>query len=311
MSDYVKIALGLIAAGAVLFIAGSMFGGKGIMLSSNFRIETRDDFETYQYQNLDMEAFDKVDIDVSDVPVTFLPAPDGKSYGVEVSYQTTDRDEIKIAVEDKKLIIKIPGKMYWFSFDLSFLTGKDTEESIIVYLPQNVYENISVKNSNASVTMEELNTNIKEIKIITSNAGINLSGLEADELSAHTSNGTIRMEKIAAEKVETDTSNGAVTLIKMEVDELKADTSNGKVTIEEIDFRNRKGKMTVTTSNAAIELSLPDYAQKDCEIKAKTSNAGISVNGEDKDNKYVTGDGDILLHLGTSNGKIEMNFGLD
>lgn len=273
MSRLIKIALGLIAAGAVLFIAGSVLGGTGLMINKNFRIVTPEDFETYTYANMDMEAFESIDIDISNAPVTFLPSQNGK-YGVEVSYQVS-KDDIKVAVEDKKLTIKADSHMYWFLFDLSFINGnKTTKEYVNVYLPQADYEKICVETSNASVSMENTDMYVKEILIETSNGGVSVSGISTDNIKIYTSNGSVAME--------------------------------------EIYFRSDKAEITVDTSNAGIVLDLPETGREDCKIYADTSNAGVYVNDEKvKPDEYSASEGDTILHLETSNGKINILFGLD
>lgn len=274
MSKLIKIALGLIAAGAVLFIAGSAMGGKGLWVNKNFRILTADDFESYIYSNMDMEAFESIDIDISNVPVTLVSSQNGK-YGVEVHYNTTKPDDIKIAVENKKLVIEADSQMYWFTFDLSFINGNKTnKEYVIVYLPEADYEKVCVETSNAAVIIEDTDGYVKDLKIRTSNAHVFVFGIEFDDMEIR--------------------------------------TSNGSVTMENIRFKPDKGKITVDTSNAGITLNLPDNRKEECKIYADTSNAGVYVNDEKvKSDGHITSEGNHVLHLDTSNGKIELFFGMD
>ncbi len=274
MSKLIKTALGLLAAGAVLFIAGSVMGGKGLIIDKNFRIMTAEDFQNYTYTNMDMEAFESIDIDVSNIPVTFVLSEDGK-YGVEISCQTANPKEIKAAVENKKLTIKKESQMYWFSFDLSMINGNKTDkEYVTVYLPKESYGKIRVEDSNAPVCMEDMDIDVKELHIETSNAGVLISDIRSDEIDVCTSNGTVSMEDIR--------------------------------------FKTDKAKITADTSNSGIILTLPDTGKNRCKIYANTSNAGVYVNDEKAESDgHITSEGDNTLNLKTNNGKIEIFFGLD
>lgn len=274
MSKLIKTALGLLAAGAVLFIAGSVMGGKGLIIDKNFRIMTAEDFQNYTYTNMDMEAFESIDIAVSNIPVTFVLSENGK-YGVEVSCQTANPEDIKVAVENKKLTIKKESQMYWFSFDLSMINwNKADKEYVTVYLPKESYGKIRVEDSNAPVCMEDMDIDVKELQIETSNAGVLISDIRSDEIDVCTSNGTVSMEDIR--------------------------------------FKTDKAKITADTSNSGIILTLPDTGKNQCKIYANTSNAGVYVNDEKAESDgHITSKGDSALNLKTSNGKIEIFFGLD
>ncbi len=274
MSKLIKTALGLLAAGAVLFIAGSVMGGKGLIINKNFRIMTAEDFQNYTYSNMDMEAFESIDIAVSNIPVTFVLSENGK-YGVEVSCQTANPKEIKAVVENKKLTIKKESQMYWFSFDLSMINGNKTDkEYVTVYLPKESYGKIRVEDSNAPVCMEDMDIDVKELHIETSNAGVLISDIRSDEIDVCTSNGTVSMEDIR--------------------------------------FKTDKAKITADTSNSGIILTLPDTGKNRCKIYANTSNAGVYVNDEKAESDgHITSEGDNTLNLKTNNGKIEIFFGLD
>lgn len=273
-SKLLKIALGLITAGTVLFLAGSVKGGSGLMINKDFQILSPEDLKTYTYSDGNMEPFESVNIDISNVPVTFLPSQDGK-YGAEVCYWAAGQDAVRVAVENKILVIEEEDKGYWFSFDLSFITGKErTGESVTVYLPEGSYEKICVKSSNAPVTMKN-------------------TGVDVQELSLKTSNAAVQVSDIRTENMEIGTSNASVVL-------------------DEICFQTEQSSITVGTSNGKISLHLPENGKETCQITASTSNAAIYVNDEKmKNSKYVTEDGRNILHLKTSNGKIELFFGKD
>lgn len=312
MSKLVKIALALAASGFILLLAGNLLGGRGIVVNSKFQIGTVDDLKYYEYENRDMEAFASVDIKVGNIPVTFLPSGDG-TYGIETAYNSTDRDNMIIEVRDKRLTVRKKNELFLFSFDFSFFNRSNSnQEFITVYLPQKEYERIEVSTSNSSVTIEETGIIVEDLVLDTSNSVIRITDINADRVMADTSNGAVYLKNVSSKKVRVNTSNAGVTVSNSAVDALSIDTSDGAVELDGLTFENKEGDFSIDTSNASIAVYFPEGSEKDFRIKADTSNADIYINERNlKDDDYSFGKGENRLRLTTSNGRIEMSFGLD
>lgn len=268
MTKWMKTALVLLLTGAVLFVAGSMLGGKGIIINQNFKVIDSDDYKYFTYTNMELDEFEAVDIDVSNTPVTFLPSEDGR-YGVEVSYRIVNENDIRVEVDNQKLIVEAEEKMFWMSWDFSFMTENQIKEYVIVYLPEKEYKEITVDTSNAAVILK----------------------------------------KVTAPSIEIDTSNGSIEILNSDVQNLVADTSNASIRMQENRLSSEKGDISLETSNGEIRVDFLENREKEFKINADTSNADIYVNDRKLEkNDYATREGAVSLKLDTSNSDIIMNF---
>lgn len=308
MTKWMKTALILLLAGAILFVAGSMLGGKGISINQNFKVIDSNDYKYFTYTDMKLDEFEAVDIDVSNTPVTFLPSEDG-GYGVEVSYRIVNENDIRVEVDKQKLIVEAKEKMFWMSWDFSFMAENENKEYIIVYLPEKEYKEITVDTSNADIEMEELYVQVKKLKFNTSNAKICLSGPECGEIVADTSNAAVTLKKVTAPAIEIDTSNGSIEILDSDVQKLVADTSNASITMKESRLSSERGEISLITSNGEIRVDFSENKEKEFKINADTSNADIYLNNQKLEkNDYATREGAVSLKLDTSNSDIIMNF---
>lgn len=308
MKKWIKTAIILLVAGVLLFMAGSLLGGRGISINRNFKVITADDYKHFSYVNMDMEEFNAVDIEMKNAAVTFLPSENG-GYGVEVSYRIVDEDDIRVEVKNQKLIVETKEKMFWMSWDFSFFADDEIKEYVTVYLPRGEYEDIIADTSNSVIEMEVSDVSVKELELVTSNAGIRLSGAECGELTLNTSNASVMLEKVTSPVMKVKTSNGSIEILDSCINDLAADTSNASITMRGIALSSEKGEISLDTSNGKIRVDLQDYGENEFKINADTSNADIYINERKLEkNDYVTKEGTVRLELDTSNGDIVMNF---
>ena len=168
------------------------------------------------------------------------------------------------------------------------------------------------RTSNAKI---EIEAEISEILLRTSNAGIDINSVRADKLRAVTSNGKINAVKIGCSSAELVTSNGKIYAEDARADELlKLSSSNGPINVYNI----VTSKFSAATSNSGINV---DSIEAD-DISLATSNGNITgtlpgkqadyaitsrtVNGK---NKLPDGtEGTKKLSVRTSNGKITIDF---
>lgn len=308
-SKLIKIAAAVFAMGIILFFVGSLFGGRGIFLNSSFQISVADDMEYFEFEDRDLEAFSGVNIDVANMPVTFLPS-DNDLYGVKLAYYATDKDNMTVTVKDNTLTVEYEPQKRYISFDFSFLR-ETKKEYVIVYLPKQEYGTIDVSTSNGMILLEKVDVVVKKLILDTSNGPITASDISTDMVTADTSNGPVSLSGIVSEEIRVKTSNAPVKVSFGEISVLEIRTSNGPVHLDGLTFAG-KPDVFVNTSNGGISVDFATCSESDFRVKADTSNANIFVNGDNlRDNHYTTKDGDGRLNLKTSNGRIEMYFGLD
>lgn len=306
----IKIAAAFFAVGIILFFVGSLFGGRGIFLNSKLQISVPGDLEYFEYENRDLEAFTGVNIDVRNMPVEIVPSDNGL-YGVKLAYYAADKDNMMIEVKDKILNVERKAEMRIFSFDFSFLS-ETSKEYVIVYLPEQEFETIHASTTNGMISVENVDAVVKNLILDTSNGPIIMSDISADTVTADTSNGMVNLNGVASEEIRVKTSNAPVTVSSGVISVLEIRTSNGPVTLDGLTFAGSEKNVSVKTNNGGITVDFAKCRESDFRIKADTSNSNIYVNGDNlRDNHYTTKDGDGRLNLKTSNGRIEVDFGLD
>lgn len=139
-----------------------------------------------------------------------------------------------------------------------------------IFLPEKNYENISIINKNAKVSLKNIISNKLEVK--NKNSTINLSNIDSDFILTDTKNGSIDLDSIKSKEVNINTSNGKIILNCVNSPLINATTSNGLIDAEQL-----------TTHKAFLA----------------TTNGSISVNTSDEFPGY--------FNLRTTSGKINLN----
>ena len=137
------------------------------------------------------------------------------------------------------------------------------------------------------------------VTVKTENAPVMLADIQAaDAVRASTRNGALSIDTLRAKELEADTRNGRLTLSRTATDaSTRAETANNKLKINGIEagsdiyLRNSNGAVTGT-----IQGDFSDYS-----ITSKTSNADSNLPAHG-------GNGDKLLEVQTSNGRIDIEF---
>lgn len=310
------LGLGMVLAGV-----GAVLGGRGFALrwgASGFSFKGE---QYYTFYDMDVEAFSKITVKVSNCPVTVLPSNDGK-YGVDIRLAVGSEEDTPLRIADGELVLENSVKI-WVGWNLDFLSFIGEEEHVILYLPEKVYEEFYLSTSNADITVEEVNTGENLLYVHTSNGKITLTGVYAEEVDAKTSNSAIVFEEVCGDKAEAKSSNGRIEFTQVEIREIKADTSNASVRFDGVygvtaQIESSNGSILLDTvhfdelleaktSNSSIEAVL-DGGREEYSVDASTSNSEVRIEGEDYGKKYLGGEGEAEVILRSSNGKITVEF---
>lgn len=230
------------------------------------------DKETIE-KNIDMDKIEHLDVVMSNAAVEIIPT---KSKEAKIVF-TGDTSKINFEEKIDQDTLYIFGKekrITLFNVDM-FSFGQSLE----IELPEKVYESIKVNTDNGKININNLRVNILESK---------------------TANGRINFKNIIANDVQTRTNNGRVTLENIDGD-IKAKSSNGKIEVS-VDSLNQS--LDLHTSNGAVRVVTKEEPTNAI-IDADTGNGSIRVFGK-KDWDIVTGNGDHLIKLRTSNGSIRV-----
>lgn len=224
-------------------------------------------------KEINVDEINHIDIIMSNAAVEISPT---KSETAKIVF-TGDTSKINFEEKIDQDTLYIFGKenrITLFNVDM-FSFGQSLE----VELPEKMYESI---------------------KVNTDNGKININNLEVGYLESKTANGTIGFNNIIAHDVQTRTYNGRVNMENIEGD-IEAKSSNGKI---DVSLKSLDQSLDLHTSNGAIKVVTKEEPTNTV-IDAHTGNGSIRVFGK-KDWDIVTGNGDNLVKLRTSNGSIKV-----
>lgn len=209
------------------------------------------------------------------------------------------------------LTIKLKGPKFRF-FSL-FLIGK--EARVNVALPKKLYDSISMKTDNGSITAEKVLG--KAMKANSDNGRISLSQIAATTLDVKTDNGRINIDRVQVDRLSTNTDNGRIELRNIDSEQVHAETDNGRIIMEYVNGKifgktdNGRISVITTTLDRMIELETDNGSitlesennPTDVTIRASVDHGRIDVFGE-KNSRTTFGNGSNLIQLSSDNGKI-------
>ena len=306
--------------GGAMLAAGLKMGGTGVGFNINKELKVVAEPTEYRVADFDYAAFSGIDIDVSEATVEIVRSEDGK-YGVDLMlYSYSDKD-VQCEVVDDTLVIKRSDRFFSINVDFSFFTSED--EYIRLYLPEAVYDGVSIDTSNAARSIKDLDAGSGNITAVTSNAPVSFTNANGQKILADTSNSGVTLEKVNADELKVDTSNGRVELANVESEILNVESSNGAISFTDVsgaeavlDTSNSKvtllrvrfdRKLNVENSNGAIEVTLLG-SREDYAYDIDTSNANITIDGDTCEDEYRGGKGDARVKLDTSNAAVRVEF---
>ena len=194
------IAIILTAAGAAIFtgaLAASNFDFSALVNGKGKQMEEHITEITDEFRNIE------IDVKVSDVE--FRHAEDGAVKVVALESEkirhivTVENDTLKIqSVEEK-----------WKWFDFSWLSAKTP--SVTVYLPENLYENLSISATTGDVCIPD-GFVFGKADVEVSTGDVELSGGVRTTLRVRTTTGDIRIKGIAAWGMDLEVSTGKITV---------------------------------------------------------------------------------------------------
>jgi DUF4097 and DUF4098 domain-containing protein YvlB len=148
-----------------------------------------------------------------------------------------------------------------------------------VYLPEKIYDSITVDLVNGNVDIEEL---------------------QVTDLKAKTVNGKINIEYVETSNVQVLSENGAIYL-KHTTGQILGNVTNGKITIE---AEHLEQNMNLESINGAIDVrTMTDPTNVDIDVE--NENGIVRLFGE-KDYHFTVGNGEHHIHLKSVNGNISV-----
>ena len=167
--------------------------------------------------------------------------------------------------------------------------------ALAVYLPENVYEQVTINSTNGRVEVSGLA--ITDLQIETTNGSIELNDI-AGNVDVQTSNGRIRVSGITGDEARFRTTNGGMELADI-TNHITGQTTNGRITFNHGTIEQN---VDLQSTNGRIEVQLarePEHAAFDL----RTTNSRTEIFGNNNSTQQF-GDGRYEVTLRTTNGRI-------
>ncbi|WP_440603808.1 DUF4097 family beta strand repeat-containing protein [Bacillus sp. GB_SG_008] len=269
MRKIVFIALVCIVIGGIgLFFAGSAFFMKSVTGSAETKKLEQKQFKNDQIKNIN------VDTDVGDVVIE-----KGKTDSFEVRYNG-NQEKRKLDVNEKGETLQVEVKTKKkHIFDFSFFSFGFKGESLIVVVPERVYN---------------------QIEIETEAGNIQVRDIQSENVSAHTAAGEVEMKQIKSNNVNTSSSAGDIVLHKVE-GKVLAEATAGNI---EVTQHNPQYSIEAESAAGDINIQLQEVP-KDAVVKGSSHAGDVKIFG--KENKEITlGNGKVQISGETAAGNVKI-----
>jgi len=222
------------------------------------------------------EEFLSIIANVDNAYITLSPSDDNITKVVASNIPDNSSYEFSALVSDNNLKIDLKQKS-----PISINILPNNTLTLAIHLPKKVYDSIKIDSSNTLIKGENISS--KEIEIETSNGIINLKNIESDILDLSSSNGKITISGKVNKEIIGETSNGGFDFDLKSIDlPINLEASNGSISMK---VENLPTNVTFDTD---------------------TSNGNINLFDKYPDNSVI-GEGENLVKLHTSNGKITIS----
>lgn len=193
--------------------------------------------------------FSKIDIDVSNGSIYLLPWSENdvrleceaKVYQVETQGEAREKflDESEFEIEEDALRFYLPSKRM--------------KTQLTIYVPEKVYQKVSLKLFNGNISAKKLT--MGRLRGKTSNGTVKVSDSEGKKWNLETTNGSIKIEKSNCDDFEAETVNGSVH-IDGAYKKIDAAAVSGSIHCDWQGLEAHTGFFKTTTGS--IRLSLPE-----------------------------------------------------
>lgn len=278
-----KIAAIFIPIGILFIIVGTMIGAKhGVYINSDWKI-CLDESHAYSFENYDYTGVESISVDISNAKIIIEESSNDK-FGIKADLSYVS-DEPYEGVDNGILKFEKTAKHTFNMFSFNMAMFDESSNTVIIYVPKNA--------------------KLEDVNLHTSNGRIEISNLNAKNLTVDSSNGgLVANDSYISDESTFTTSNGRIEIDGTYLEKTYAKTSNGKIIATGI----YKGDTTLKTSNGSIEFE-NNISRNSSDIKADTSNGTIEINGKTvQDEFYENNKAENLIDAKTSNGSISIEF---
>ena len=216
------VAIALLVVGIVFFVISASLVGWDFSKFGGRRYETN----SYEIT----EEFTNISVKTGTSDIVFSPSQDGKTK--VVCYEDTKMKH-SVNIIDGTLTVVETDTRKWYEY-ISW--GANTK--ITVYLPQNEYSNLYIKNSTGDILVPS-EFSFESVNITVSTGDVNFKGSANSDVKIKSSTGDIAFgngETIEKAKgVKLYASTGDISAKNLSIENLEIVVTTGRVTVEKVD----------------------------------------------------------------------------
>lgn len=137
------------------------------------------------------------------------------------------------------------------------------------------YDKTSARHFTMNLTVAVPKKLFEEIKLESTNSGIEIKGIQTENLKVNSTNGTIILEETQAEIADVSSTNAQISVKEISGNELQINTTNGRIIIGDINTED----LDINTTNGTIVVS--EIGERVKNIDTSTNNGNITISIKD------------------------------
>ncbi|MDR1210507.1 MAG: DUF4097 domain-containing protein [Clostridiales bacterium] len=172
----------------------------------------------------------------------------------------------------KAAILSVGGKYYLDYNEVDFLSV-----GLEAFVPENAFAYVNVSAAGGSLSVSTLNT--RAIRVFADNAPVELSGVEAREITVEAEGGKpTSISGLAADSARVENFAGDINVSGVDVSKFRAVTGNGAMTVTASDFsRFADYYWNLEGGSKKLSLLLPAAGRASYHVKAKSALGSVDI----------------------------------
>lgn len=206
------------------------------------------------------ETFNSIDVDTSGANIVLAVSEDGQCKVV-----CHDSDDIEYSAKVVNDTLTVSHKVLNFEL-ISFDVFVNEEVAVTVYLPENIYNKVSLNASSGSIKVPS-GFGFMYADLRCSSGSISCSAVISDTLTAKTSSGSTTINNFNGDEIHVSASSGSVNFNNCDGNDLNVETSSGSISLSNV----ISDAMTISASSGSVSF---DHCDGN-DINVETSSGSV------------------------------------
>lgn len=241
-----KLSLGMIVLGIIIYCAGVLMGGKASNLNNNFISIGSDDTERI-VQNKELNEFSNISIDVSLDYVELIKSNENK---IELNY-SENLNEVKYEIRDNDLIIsQLKNNNHGIHFNINGFNNKNLNYMKLYVKDTSTLKNIDINTYDSDIKIDSLNND--NINIQCNYGNVDIKNLTSNKVDVVMDDGNLKIDTLNTSALLNIKNNyGNVSISESNLNDFVATLKDGSLNIsnssaKNSDIKNNYGDITST-----------------------------------------------------------------